>query len=45
MICIDSSGRPTRKIAGHGDVSALRAFEGLSDADKAAALRRAGIIG
>lgn len=45
MICIDSSGRPTRKLAGHGDVGALRAFESLSDADKAAALRKAGIIG
>jgi hypothetical protein len=45
MICIDSSGRPTRKISGQGDVGALRAFEGLSDADKAAALRKAGIIG
>lgn len=45
MICIDSTGRPTRKIAGMGDVSAVRAFDSLSDADKAAALRRAGIIG
>jgi hypothetical protein len=44
MVCIDSSGRPTRKIAGHGDVTALRAFESLSDADKAAALRKAGIL-
>jgi hypothetical protein len=44
MICIDSSGRPTRKIAGHGDVAALRAFESLSDDDKAAALRKAGIL-
>lgn len=45
MICIDSSGRPTRKISGQGDVGALRAFESLSDSDKAAALRKAGIIG
>ena len=44
MVCIDSSGRPTRKIAGHGDVTALRAFESLSDGDKAAALRKAGIL-
>lgn len=45
MICIDESGRPTRKVAGVGDVAALRAFESLSDTDKAAALRSAGIIG
>ena len=44
MICIDSTGRPTRKIAGMGDAAALRAFESMSDADKAAALRKAGIL-
>ena len=44
MICIDGAGRPTRKIAGMGDAAALRAFESMSDADKAAALAKAGIL-
>ena len=44
MVCIDSGGRPTRKIAGMGDAAALRAFESMSDADKAAALSKAGIL-
>lgn len=40
MICIDSTGRPSRKLRGQGSMEAVRAFQAMSDADKQAFLSR-----
>ena len=35
MICIDSQGRPTRKVGGQGSLDILRKFQQLSDSEQA----------